>query len=222
MFQFDQVVPQPLQGQIRNSDLWQCGQRIEAGKRYFVLAPSGSGKTTLQHILYGIRHDYSGSVRVQGACAEAETPRAERDLRRCSPAHWAYLRQRRLAAVFQDLRLFPALSALDNIQLKNQLTGFKTPEQISDMAERLGVGAFLGKRCGELSYGQRQRVAIVRALCQPFELLLLDEPFSHLDQDNVLKACRLIEQECRAQGAGYLLASLGERYALDYDAEWQL
>ena len=70
-----------------------------------------------------------------------------------------------------------------------------------------------------MSYGQRQRVAIIRALCQPFEFLLMDEPFSHLDDANIKIASNLIKEELKMQQAGFLLVSLGERYYFKYDKE---
>lgn len=222
MLTLEQVVPLPLQGQIQQSDIWQCQQRLEKGRRYFIFAPSGSGKTTFQHLLYGMRKDYTGTARIEGQLSEKEVSTQGKDLQQLRLDQWAYIRQCRLSVVFQDLRLFPALSAMENIVLKNQLTQFKTTDAIRAMAAQLGVEQLLDKKCGELSYGQRQRMAIVRALCQPFELLLLDEPFSHLDKENIRKACGLIAQECAAQGAGYALASLGDKYELEYDLCWNL
>jgi len=81
----------------------------------------------------------------------------------------------------------------------------------------LGVASILNQSCGTMSYGQRQRIAIIRALCQPFDYLLLDEPFSHLDEANVKAACALIRAVCAEQNAGYILVSLGENYFMEYD-----
>jgi ABC-type lipoprotein export system ATPase subunit len=109
------------------------------------------------------------------------------------------------------------MSAWDNIQIKNQLTHHQTEDQISTMAERLEVASLLNKKCGEMSYGQRQRIAIIRALCQPFRFLIMDEPFAHLDSANVVRCCALIQEECSQQGAGFAVASLEERYKFEYD-----
>jgi putative ABC transport system ATP-binding protein len=207
MFHISQLIPIPLKEQnIGFSEVWKTELDIQAATRCFISAPSGKGKTTLQLIFYGIRKDYEGNVTLDG-----------RNIKDFGLNDWAEIRQKRLSIIFQDLRLFPNLTAWENLKLKNMLTDFKTEAQIKEMAERLGVAEFLSKPAGILSYGQRQRMAIVRAMCQPFELLLMDEPFSHLDAENIKKSCELIAEECKSQGAGYLIASLGDTYTLEYD-----
>ncbi|HFB99838.1 MAG TPA: ATP-binding cassette domain-containing protein, partial [Phaeodactylibacter sp.] len=129
----------------------------------------------------------------------------------------AEIRQESLSIVFQDLRLFDQLTAEENILLKSDLKKHKTATQILEMAKQLGVDNLLKKPCGTLSFGQRQRIAIIRSLCQPFDFLLLDEPFSHLDQVNIKAATQLITAECDAQNAGLIIVSLGEDYFFSYD-----
>lgn len=215
MFTLDQVVPIPLHDQIEASEVWQTRCTLKVGQRYFIEAPSGKGKTTLQHILYGLRQDYTGSIQLQ-AFDQTLT------LSELSHDQWASIRQRDLSVIFQDLRLFLDWSAWDNIQLKNALTDHQSEAAIHDMAARLEVDHLLQQKCGELSYGQRQRVAIIRALCQPFRMLLLDEPFAHLDSANIRRCCDLIAEHCSAQGAGFALASLEERYYFEYDVTLRL
>src|SRR6185295_14901973 len=131
-------------------------------------APSGTGKSTLIAYLYGIRKDFSGTIRFGNDSS-------------ISLKQWSELRNKKIAVVFQDLRLFPQLTAMENIQLKNSFSKSKTEEEIIQLAAKLGIDHKLKSKCGNLSLGQQQRVAIIRSLCQPFEFLLLDEPFSHLD-----------------------------------------
>lgn len=211
MFTLENLVPIPLSDQLHQSDVWAGHCQLESNKRYFVEAPSGKGKTTLQHILYGLRNDYTGTVRLQALGQELQLSELSLD-------QWASIRQTELSVVFQDLRLFLQLSAWDNIQIKNQLTTHQTDERIREMAKQLDVVNLLDKKCGQMSYGQRQRIAIIRALCQPFSFLIMDEPFAHLDSANVARCCTLIQEECTKQGAGFAVASLEERYLFEYDA----
>ena len=73
-----------------------------------------------------------------------------------------------------------------------------------------------------LSLGQRQRVAFLRALAQPFEALLLDEPFSHLDEANTHVLCQILEEECTQRGATLLMTALETNTLLNYDQILQL
>jgi len=212
MFTLENLLPIPLSDQIGDSDIWANNFVFDAATRYFIEAPSGKGKTTLQHILYGLRKDYTGAVKL-------EMSAGERKLSELSLDEWAAIRQKRLSVIFQDLRLFLELSAMDNIRLKNDLTKHKSEDEIIAMAAELGVGELLDKKCGQMSYGQRQRVAIIRAMCQPFQFLVMDEPFSHLDTANIKKCCKMISQECLSQKAGYAIASLEEKYFFEYDQE---
>ena len=212
MITLSNVIPIPLKEQnIGSSEVWKTELQIPDKQKIFLSAPSGKGKTTFQLMLYGIRKDYEGIVKMNGE-----------DISTFDLNKWSDIRQNKLSIIFQDLRLFPDLTAMENIELKNNLTNHKTKEQILQMAESLGVADFLKKKAGILSYGQRQRMAIIRAMCQPFELLLMDEPFSHLDKANIEKACELINSETKQNGAGYIIASLGDRYSLEYDHTIQL
>ena len=232
MIELNKVIPFPLleNGLNSASDVFNTeGVLFEKGKNYLITAPSGKGKSTLIHAVYGLRDDYQGSVLFE-----------KKDIRTQSVEDWAVIRQQKLAIVFQDLRLFLNLTARENIELKRQLTGNdilnktqNTPSQnlkseirnpvtpsVSDLenwSKRLGIADFLDKTCATLSYGQRQRVAIVRALAQPFDYLLLDEPFSHLDTANIKIATDIIQEACVQQKAGLLLVSLGDAYLFDYD-----
>lgn len=212
MFSFNNLVPIPLSDQLGASDIWGTSFAFDATIRYFIEAPSGKGKTTFQHILYGLRKDYTGEVSIDALGRKFQ-------LKDLTLDQWSDIRQRELSVIFQDLRLFLDQTALENIHLKNQLTNHQTESTIVEMATELGVETLLEKKCGQMSYGQRQRIAIIRALCQPFRFLIMDEPFSHLDKNNIEKCCALISRECKKQGAGFAIASLEERYFFEYDEE---
>lgn len=210
MIELQNIKPIPLlpNGIMPNSQTWGVPCTFKKGKKYLVSAPSGKGKSTFIHIIYGLRSDYEGQLLLEG-----------KNIKTLDNEAWSEIRQNKLSVVFQNLRLFLNLSALENIQIKNDLHQHKSLEEIKDMAALLGVEDLLEQKCATLSYGQRQRIAIIRSLCQPFDFLLLDEPFSHLDEDNITKASSLIEKECKAQKAGLILVSLGEPYSFKYDGE---
>ncbi len=215
MIELKNIQPIPLKempdGISPKSGVFATECRFEKAKNYLINAASGKGKSTLLHIIYGIRSDYEGLASIHG-----------RDIRSFTANDWASCRQRQLSIVFQDLRLFPQLTALENIQLKNGQTDHLTAPEIKQMAERLGMEPFLNQTAATLSYGQRQRIAILRAVCQPFDMLLLDEPFSHLDEENTRHATSLIEEACRKQSAGFVHVSLGEEYFFKYDKKIDL
>jgi ABC-type multidrug transport system ATPase subunit len=110
------------------------------------------------------------------------------------------------------MRLLPKLTVSENLEVKNRLTGHKKLEEIDEMLDRYGLADKKQQICGTLSLGQQQRVAIIRSLLQPFEFLLMDEPFSHLDQDNIRIGCEMIEEEAKKNGGGYMYTTLGEHY----------
>jgi ABC-type lipoprotein export system ATPase subunit len=129
----------------------------------------------------------------------------------------AEIRQKQVSVIFQDLRLFTQLTARENIELKRILfTPIYEASKIDEMAERLGITHILDNKVATCSYGERQRIAIIRALIQPFELLLMDEPFSHIDEKNTEKAVALILEECNKQNAGFVLCDLDDDNLFNY------
>ena len=174
---------------------------------YLIRAQSGRGKTSLLSFLYGERDSYEGSITYDGIARP-------KDL-------FAY-RRHRLSYLFQDLRLFPSLTAKENILLKNRLTGYFSSQQISELLARIGLAHKQDTPVATLSLGQRQRVAFLRALAQPFEVLLLDEPFSHLDEANTHVLCEILNEELSQRGATLLMTALETNTLLNYDQVLQL
>ena len=192
------VLPEPIpQKALAASGVWGSKLLLHSGKRHLVTGVSGRGKSTLLHIIYGIRKDFKGQLLIDGKDSSAFL---EED--------WVHLRSRQVALLFQDLRLFPNLTARENMELLPARD--EAAPSTETMAERLGVAEYLEKPCGILSQGQRQRMSLIRALSRSFEILLLDEPFSHLDDENTRKAWTLIEEELERRNAGLVLSSLDE------------
>lgn len=203
-----QIIPIPLKDKFlqRNSGLWNKPVLFNQGEWIKIKAPSGTGKTTFIHTLYKLRYDYSGQVLYDG-----------KDVKDITGDELAHVRQQKISIVFQDLRMFPNLTARENIELKRVLqTPFYENTVIDEMAEELGVSHILEQRAGLCSYGEQQRIAIIRSLIQPFDWLLMDEPFSHLDNDNISKARTLIAEECKKRNAGFILTDLDDDSYFDY------
>ncbi|MBL7900913.1 MAG: ATP-binding cassette domain-containing protein [Bacteroidia bacterium] len=199
LIHFYNVLPVPLADSPVKGNVWNRNLVFFRDKHYVIQAESGRGKTTLLNIIYGTRKDFRGEVFFD------ETNVTGLDMNA-----FAGLRSHTLSYLFQDLRLFPALTAWENIEMK---PGNKfTRAHVESWAEKLGVAAQLHKPCGKLSLGQQQRIAAIRALVQPFSWLLLDEPFSHLDDRNAGLMMELIQERCREEGAGILATSLGTNH----------
>lgn len=183
---------------LSQSMVWEADLTLRRGSIYMVEAESGAGKSSMCSFIYGNRSDYRGRILYDGS-----------DIRQFSQGEWTQLRRRHIALLPQELRLFPELTALENIEIKNQLTGHKSPQQIMAMLDELEIADKCDAPVAKMSIGQQQRVAIIRALCQPFDFLLLDEPVSHLDERNNRIAAAMILREAQEQGAGVVATSVG-------------
>ncbi len=194
----EQVNPDFLEAEkISSSGTWNKNITIKEREKIQIVAPSGSGKTSFIHFLYGLRKDYHGNILFNN-----------KNLKGFTVEDLAAVRTSKTSIIFQDLRLFPEHTAFENINVKRLLDPFHGEDRIREMASRLGIENKLNKLARTCSYGEQQRVAIIRALQQPFELLLMDEPFSNLDEANRVKAMELIEEEVAKRNATIILADL--------------
>lgn len=202
-----QLLPNVFRGRTDiQSDLWQKDLVLERGRLYLVEAQSGKGKSSFCSFLTGYRNDYAGRILFDTT-----------DTRQLSVAQWSRLRTCSISTVFQELRLFPELTALENVLIKNQLTRYKSVSQIRQWFDALGIGDKLNAPVAQMSYGQQQRVAMIRALVQPMDFLLLDEPVSHLDDENASIMAETMMQEVRSQGAAVVVTSIGKHMLLPYN-----
>lgn len=188
------------------SDVWNEEITFHKGHYYLLEANSGKGKSTFCSYLIGYRRDFDGNILFD-----------EQNINALTIKNWAEIRTRHVSYLFQELRLFPELTALENVLIKNNMTHFKTKAQILDWFEELGVADKLNVRIGQMSFGQQQRVALIRSLVQPFDFLLADEPISHLDDDNSNVMGQVLLREATHQGAGVIVTSIGKHLALKYD-----
>ena len=194
-----------------HSDIWHQEVTLQRGKRYLISAESGTGKSSMCSYLYGYRQDYSGVIAFDG-----------QDIRSLTIDQWCDVRQRHIAYLPQDMRLFAELTAMENVELKNSLTGFKSREDIVRLFEVMGIPDKMDSLAAKLSIGQQQRVAIIRTLCQPCDFIMLDEPVSHLDDENNRIVADLITQEAARQGAGIIATSVGNHLKMDVDTTFNL
>ncbi len=202
---FENVVPNPMKNEAFSSEsVWDNICEVDSAYSYFLKSGSGKGKSTFAAYIMCLRHDFSGLVTING--------KNQKDI---SLDEWALLRQNKIAFLAQDMRLFPNLNVMENLQIKNTLTHFKTEQEITIMLETLEMDHKKTQMAGTLSLGQQQRIALIRSLLQPFELLLMDEPFSHIDELNIKKALGLILEACTVQKAGYVMTSLGHEYGIE-------
>ena len=206
------------ESEVAGSDIYlQPSVVFEQGRKYMVCARSGHGKTSLLNFIYGISDQYDGSIERK---AESGKQRAESGKRKAESGE--RLRLSVLSYMFQDLGLFPELTAMENVQLKNRLTDFKSDSEIEQMLDALLPEGKKHQPVATLSLGQRQRVAAVRALCQPMRFLLLDEPFSHLDHDTAAQVAAMISAEVERQGAGLIVTALDPSDLFRFDKTMQL
>ena len=180
-----------------NSEIWGRKITFNEGEHVHIIAPSGSGKTSLVHFIYGMRKDYLGEL-----CYDSQ------NISHFTIEDFSHTRRDNISIVFQDLKLFGDRTVRENLELKRQLNAYHPAAKIDEMASRLGISNKLERIAKTCSYGEQQRIAIIRSLMQPFDFLLLDEPFSHLDDTNRLKAMTLITEECNARKASMIFADL--------------
>ena len=173
---------------------------FEKGKKYLIKANSGHGKSSVLNFIYGSNHNYTGEV----VYSKKEDSVFS-------------LRQTEISYVFQDFKLFPSLTLFENIQLKNKLTHHKSTEQIDALIKKMQLTHRRDSLVETLSLGQRQRVAIIRALCQPFNFLLLDEPFSHLDSSNIKIIVDVLNKELEERQASVMITALDDLPFFEFD-----
>ncbi|MDX2854226.1 ABC transporter ATP-binding protein [Streptomyces sp. PA03-3a] len=184
---------------------------IRAGEVVAVMGPSGSGKSTLLHCLAGIVRPDSGQVLYQG-----------RELTAMSDAERSALRRGEFGFVFQFGQLVPELTCVENVALPLRLNGVKRKEaetRATEWMARLEVDDLTGKRPGEVSGGQGQRVAVARALVTGPRVVFADEPTGALDSLNGERVMRLLTDAARDTNAAVVLVTHEARVAAYSDRE---
>ena len=172
---------------------------IVAGSSLSIMGPSGSGKTTLLHVLAGILKPTQGTVVYKN-----------RNMATLPDAYRTRLRRSDFGFVFQSGQLIEELSAEENVALPLMLSGAdykKAVAAASDWLERLGLQQLASHRPGEMSRGQRQRIAIARALAISPSVIFADEPTGALDQATGEQIIELLTGWCARTGASLIMVT---------------
>lgn len=195
------------ESEVSGSDVYlKKNINLESGKNYLFKANSGSGKSSILNFIYQSNENFEGSIQYKNIRYKNKID----------------IRKNFISYVFQDFKLFGNLSVWDNIKIKNNLTVHKTDKEINDLLNKIGLGEKKDSLVNKLSIGQKQRTAIVRSLCQPFKFLLLDEPFSNLDEDNITIITKILNNELENKAAGLIVTTLNNKYLFSYNKIFKL
>ncbi len=173
---------------------------LDAGEFVGCIGSSGSGKTTLLHLIAGVLTPDDGSIRIEGKEIVGLSDRERRRIRLTG-----------IGMVFQEFELLEYVSAAENIGLAHHLGAGTTPHELQTRARELvdaaGIGAVVGRKPAALSQGERQRVALCRALATSPPLVLSDEPTGNLDPVSAERMLGILEGEARDRGAAVLVVT---------------
>ncbi len=207
ILKFNGIIPFPIpESLIKQSEVWGREFSINHHERILIYAESGKGKTTFLNIILGTRKDYSGELLIN-----------DKNINNHTIFELAQYRRNSFSVVPQGLMLFDELSVMENIMIKNRILNFLSTEEIESLLEKFGIIDQQNKKVKFISYGQKQRLAIIRALCQEFKFLLMDEPFSHLDEKNREIVWETIIQFADKQRAGIIITSLHDDFNFDFN-----
>ncbi|MDZ5649807.1 ABC transporter ATP-binding protein [Nitrospirillum sp. BR 11828] len=171
--------------------------RVEEGEHGLLLGPSGSGKTTLLQIIAGLLSPTTGQVMVAG-----------QDMTSLSEGVRDTVRGACVGLVFQQLHLVNALTLADNLRLAQRLAGYPLDDdRVAHLLARIGLDGRAEARPQQLSQGERQRLAIARAVVNRPALVLADEPTSALDDANCQRLLDLMLEQAAENGATLLIAT---------------
>ena len=182
---------------------------IAAGEYLSIMGPSGSGKSTLLNLICGLDEPSSGTIAIDGV-----------NIAQLGDDARTRLRREKIGMIFQTFNLLPTLTALENVSLPLRLNGLsrKDAEQrASAMLERVGLGKRAAHRPDEMSGGERQRIAIARALIFKPPVLLADEPTGNLDPKTSDKVFGALLEIVRSEGLAALIATHDSRLARKLD-----
>lgn len=194
--------------------LSQVSIEVRAGESVAITGPSGSGKSTLLHLMGTLEHANHGSISINGI-----------DPANLSNLELARLRNRQIGFIFQDHQLLPQYSVLENVLLPvlafEKISKSDT-EKACELIERAGLSHRMRHRPGELSGGEKQRVAVARALINSPGLLLCDEPTGNLDSKSASAVADILFELHRERQSALIVVTHNERLAQRFQRRYQL
>ncbi len=190
-------------GQARKQVLYDVEFTLQRGEFVILTGPSGAGKTTMMTLIGALRSLQSGSIRVFGTELAGLTAQGQRNIRR------------KVGFIFQDHNLFEALTAFQTLALAMQLSGKRLPYRearghAETLLSQLGMERYLDAKPRQMSTGQKQRIAIARALINEPPLIIADEPTASLDADTALLVLKLLRRRVEA-GTSVLMVTHDSR-----------
>ena len=165
---------------------------VQEGEFLAVMGPSGSGKSTLLHVLGLMTPADEGEISICGQIPSRQSTRT-------------MLRREKIGFVFQRFNLLGVLSAAQNVSISLKVRGVKPDGRGEELFEQMGVAHVADRRPAQMSIGEQQRVAVVRALAHRPALLMADEPTGNLDSANAESLLELFQQMNRDDGQTILM-----------------
>lgn len=206
-------------GAQKRAALQQVSVDLYPGQLALLMGPSGSGKSTLLAVLSGLLDPDTGQVLARDGNRTV-------DVWSLSQGERERFRLRHTGFIFQGYNLFPALTALQQLEIVlkwgNGLGGREARRQATEMLERLGLGKQMHKKPAQLSGGEKQRVAIGRALVKGPSFIFADEPTSALDWENGQQVLQLLRDAAHSRGATIFLVSHDHRMQPFVDTTFHL
>ena len=187
---------------------------VSSGATLAILGPSGSGKSTLLNILGTLDRPDSGTYMYR-----------DRDITAYSGAELDHFRNQEIGFVFQFHHLLPQCTVLENVlvpTLMNRKDADEKKAYAASLLEKVGMTSHVNKLPGQLSGGECQRVAVVRAMINRPSLLLADEPTGALDKKNVGRMTDLLLQMKEEEGAALVLVTHSDALAAGMETVYQL
>lgn len=185
MIHLDHIAKKFDLGEVIVTAIEDISLEVQAGEFVVVLGPSGSGKTTMLNIISALDTPTSGQVIING-----------KDITRAKKSQHFTFRRETISLIFQTFNLFPALTALENVQFAADMRGLPNSESVArDMLKAVGLGKRMTHFPHELSGGEQQRVAIARALATQNPIILADEPTGELDFQTGVQILKLLQRQ---------------------------